>query len=59
MSNTRRLKPPPRKWSYRRFAQAVLDSDLDEDTKRQLLVRAAYADKKGRIPGEPGRVDKG
>lgn len=30
----------------------IQDSDLDEETKRQILVRAAYADKKGRIPDE-------
>jgi hypothetical protein len=27
-----------------------MESDMDEETKRQIAVRAAYADRKGRIP---------
>ena len=52
MSNTRKLKKPPRNFDYRRFVQVVMESDLDEETKRQVLIRAAYADRKGRIPDE-------
>lgn len=50
MSNRKRLRPPPRNFDYRRFVQVVMESDLDEETKRQVLIRAAYADRKGRIP---------
>ena len=50
MSNRRRLKPPPTGWSYSKFIKIVQESDLDEETKRQVLVQAAYADRKGRIP---------
>ena len=49
MSNTRRLKSPPTGWDYKKFIQIVMDSDLDEETKRQVLIRAAYADRKGRL----------
>lgn len=50
MSNTRKLKPPPGGFDYKKFAEAVLDSDLPDDVKEQLLLQAAFADKKGRIP---------
>ena len=49
MSNTRRLKPPPTGWDYKKFIQIVQESDLPEETKRQVLIRAAYADRKGRL----------
>lgn len=50
MSNKRKLKPPPSGFDYRKFIRVIQESDLDEETKRQVLVRAAYADRKGRIP---------
>ena len=31
----------------------IQDSDLDEETKRQVLIRAAYADRKGRLRDAP------
>ena len=49
VSNTRKLKPPPSGFDFRKFIQIVQESDLDEETKRQVLVQAAYADRKGRI----------
>lgn len=49
MSNTRKLRPPPSGFDYRKFIRVIQESDLDEETKRQVLVRAAYADHKGRI----------
>jgi hypothetical protein len=52
MSNKRKLKPPPSGFSYAAFAKTVLESDLPDETKEQLLLRAAYADKKGNIPDE-------
>lgn len=55
MSNTRKLKPPPSGFDFRKFIQIVQESDLDEETKRQVLVRAAYADRKGRLRGESER----
>lgn len=53
MSNKRKLKKPPTGWSYAKFLKVLLDSDLDEDEKARLAVRAAYADRKGRIPDGP------
>lgn len=49
MSNKRKLKLPPTGWNYRKFIRVIQESDLDEETKRQILIRAAYADRKGRI----------
>lgn len=49
MSNRRKLKPPPGGFRYETFARTVLESDLPEHVKEDLLVRAAFADRKGRI----------
>jgi len=50
MSNRRRLKSPPTGWSYSKFLRILMESDMDEEIKRQIATRAAYADRKGRIP---------
>lgn len=49
MSNKRKLKPPPSGFRYETFARTVLESDFPEHVKEDLLVRAAFADRKGRI----------
>ena len=49
MSNTRKLRPPIGGFDFRKFARLIQESDLDEETKRQILIRAAYADRKGRL----------
>lgn len=49
MSNTRKLRPPPSGFDYRKFIRVIQESDLPEETKRQVLIRAAYADRKGRL----------
>ena len=51
MSNKRKLRPPPGGFDFRKFIKIVQESDLPEETKRQVLIRAAYADRKGRISG--------
>ena len=50
ISNKRKLRKPPTGYSFEKFARVVTESDLPEETKRQVLIRAAYADRKGRIP---------
>ena len=52
MSNRRRLKPPPAGFNYKTFARTVMESDLPDHVKKDLLIRAAYADRKGNIPDE-------
>ena len=49
MSNTRKLKPPPSGFDFRKFARLIQESDLPEETRRRVLIRAAYADRKGRL----------
>ena len=49
MSNRRRLRPPPTGYSYEKFAKRILESDLPDETKEQILIQAAFADRKGRI----------
>jgi len=49
MSNTRKLKPPPSGFVFERFRQVVLESDLTDEEKQDILVRASRADRKGRI----------
>ncbi len=50
VSNKRKLRPPIGGFDFRKFARLIQESDLPEETKRQVLIRAAYADRKGRIP---------
>jgi len=51
VSNRRRLKPPPTGYSLSKFLRILMESDMDKEIKRKIAVRAAYADRKGRILG--------
>ena len=49
MSNKRKLRPPPTGYSYEKFIRMIMEVDLPEETKEQILLQAAFADRKGRI----------